>query len=117
MRVAPHYIAERSSPEDRYYFFAYTVHLSNESQRTLQLLSRFWRITDGDGEEQEVSGPGVVGKQPVLTPGAHFEYTSFCPLRTEVGSMAGHYTMRRDDETLLEVQIPSFTLALPHALN
>ena len=40
---------------------------------------------------------GVVGQQPVLRPGARFEYTSGCPLTTPSGLMQGAY--RFEDET------------------
>lgn len=118
VRVEPRYVEERSSPAEGYFFFSYTVSLHNHSTRPVQLLARYWRITDAEGQLEEVSGPGVVGQQPRLAPGAGFKYTSFCPLRTEVGTMGGHYTLRRlDDEQLFDVQIPTFTLALPHAVN
>ena len=47
----------------------------------MQLLTRHWIITDGTGHVEEVNGPGVVGKQPMLAPGESFTYTSGCPLR------------------------------------
>ena len=45
------------------------------------------------GRRQEVRGPGVVGKQPVLKPGESFEYTSGVPLPTPSGFMTGSYGM------------------------
>src|SRR4051812_34569237 len=82
---------ERSSPQENYYFFAYHVRVSNEGRETVQLMSREWIITDGNGDTQRVQGPGVVGEQPVLAPGETFEYTSFCPLTAPVGAMQGSY--------------------------
>ena len=93
MQVESLYDEERSSPEESYFFFAYQVRISNEGEETAQLLSREWIITDAQGREQRVQGPGVVGEQPVLRPGEMFEYTSFCPLPTPVGTMHGSYQM------------------------
>ena len=93
VRVKSAYVPERSSPPQGHYFFAYHVRIANEGDETVQLVSRHWIITDGDGHQEHVQGPGVVGEQPVLAPGESFEYTSFCPLATPIGSMHGSYQM------------------------
>jgi ApaG protein len=111
------YDEERSSPAESYYFFAYKVTISNEGGETAQLVSREWVITDGNGETQRVQGPGVVGEQPVLAPGEAFEYTSFCPLPTPVGSMHGSYLMVLGNGDRFEAEIAPFSLAVPHAVN
>jgi ApaG protein len=112
------YDAERSSPQESYYFFAYQVRISNVGGETAQLLSREWIITDGNGDSQRVQGPGVVGEQPVLAPGEEFEYTSFCPLPTPVGAMYGSYLMvLLPDGEKFEAEIAPFSLAMPHAVN
>lgn len=117
VEVQSEYVAERSSPENEYFFFAYTIRISNEGQVTAQLLSRAWVITDADGNEEHVEGPGVVGEQPVLAPGDGFEYTSFCPLRTSMGTMHGTYTMRTQFGEQFDAVIAPFTLAVPHVVN
>jgi ApaG protein len=117
VRVKSLYVAERSDPAKKRYFFSYRIAISNEGSAPAQLLSRHWIITDGEGEEHHVRGPGVVGEQPRLKRGETFEYTSFCPLRTPVGSMRGSYRMIRDDGTPFEAEIAPFTLAMPFALN
>lgn len=117
VQVRSFYDEERSSPQESYYFFAYQVRISNESERTAQLISREWIITDGNGETQRVQGPGVVGEQPVLAPGDEFEYTSFCPLPTPVGSMHGSYRMVLEDGESFDADISPFSLAVPHAVN
>ncbi|MFP5285738.1 MAG: Co2+/Mg2+ efflux protein ApaG, partial [Thermoanaerobaculia bacterium] len=89
VQVQSFYDEERSSPQESYYFFVYHVRISNHGTATAQLVSREWFITDANGETQRVQGPGVVGERPVLAPGDSFEYTSFCPLTTPVGSMCG----------------------------
>ena len=116
VQVQSIYVPNRSDPDQSYYFFAYRVQISNVSDRDVQLVSRHWIITDGDGEEEEVQGPGVVGEQPVLSPGQSFEYTSACPLNTLVGTMHGTYQMVTKDEGFDAVIAP-FTLAVPTALN
>ena len=117
VQVRSFYDEERSSPQESYYFFAYQVRISNESERTAQLISREWIITDGNGETQRVQGPGVVGEQPVLAPGDEFEYTSFCPLPTPVGSMHGSYRMVLENGESFDAEISPFSLAVPHAVN
>jgi ApaG protein len=117
VQVQSFYDEERSSPEDNYYFFAYQVTISNQGAETVQLLSREWFITDGNGDVQRVQGPGVVGEQPVLSPGDDFEYTSFCPLSTPVGAMHGSYRMVLESGEQFEAEIAPFSLAVPHAVN
>jgi ApaG protein len=117
VQVTSSYLPERSSPRDCQYLFAYHIRISNVGSETAQLVSREWIITSADGEVERVKGPGVVGEQPVLTPGSSFEYTSYCPLKTSVGSMQGSYQMMTADGEKFEAQIAPFTLAAPHALH
>jgi ApaG protein len=84
---------------------------------TAQLVSRHWVITNADGEEEEVRGEGVVGEQPVLEPGAVYNYNSFCHLKTSVGTMHGEYTLVKPGGDSFEARINPFTLAIPNALN
>ncbi len=111
--VLPVYIDERSKPEDSRYFWAYRVVIENKSGEPVQLVSRYWHITDGNGQVEEVSGRGVVGEQPVIKPGSSFEYTSGCPLETPSGIMVGHYVMKRPEGAIFKVAIPAFSLDLP----
>jgi len=112
--VKPQYLADRSSAEDGRFFWAYTIEIANLGTVTVQLRSRHWKITDGQGNLQEVKGPGVVGEQPVLKPGERFEYTSGVPLTTPTGMMAGTYQMAADDGDKFDVEIPAFSLDSPH---
>lgn len=115
--VTPRYVPERSEPQAHQYFFAYHVRIENLGRETVQLLSRHWIITDGLGATEQVRGPGVVGQQPRLAPGAAFEYTSFCPLRTPVGSMHGTYRMVTSEGESFDAEIPLFHLAGPVPVN
>ena len=111
--VRPEYVDEQSDPAQRYFVWAYHVRIANESGRTVQLRTRYWRITDARGRVQEVRGAGVVGEQPVLRPGESFEYTSGTPLQTPGGFMSGAYQMEAEDGSLFEVEIPAFSLDVP----
>ena len=117
VQVESFYDEERSAPDESYYFFAYQVRISNVGEETAQLVSREWIITDAHGQEQRVQGPGVVGEQPVLAPGQEFEYTSFCPLPTPVGTMHGSYQMVTRSGERFDAEIAPFSLAAPHAVN
>jgi ApaG protein len=115
--VKSEYIPERSSLSSRQYAFSYTVRIENQGDETAQLRSRHWIITDGNGKVEEVRGPGVVGQQPLLRPGEHFEYTSGCVLQTPRGEMRGTYQMFRPDGTQFDAAIAPFALALPYSIN
>jgi ApaG protein len=115
--VKSEYVPEQSSPKSHRYVFAYTVRIANEGQGPAQLRSRHWIITDGAGKIEEVRGPGVVGQQPLLRPGEHFEYTSGCVLGTPRGEMRGTYQMHRPDGTTFDATIAPFSLGLPYSLN
>ncbi len=115
--VESFYVPERSEPTERYFFFAYRVRIANEGEETAKLMSREWIITDGDGNQQVVRGEGVVGEQPLLQPGEAYEYTSFCPLPTEVGAMEGTYFMKSAAGEIFRAEIAAFTLAVPGVLN
>jgi ApaG protein len=117
VQVTTKYLPERSSPREREYWFAYFIRISNVGGATAQLISRHWVITNADGEEEEVRGDGVVGEQPVLEPGAVYNYNSFCHLKTSVGTMHGEYTMVTRSGETFEARIAPFTLAVPNALN
>ena len=108
--VTPRFIADRSSPENNYFFWAYTIAITNHGAETVQLKTRHWRITDAHGRLQEVRGAGVVGETPVLEPGKSFEYTSGVPLPTPSGFMVGTYGMVTATGERFEIEIPAFSL-------
>jgi len=112
--VEPQFLAEQSSPDEGVFFWAYTIDIRNHGAETVRLRSRYWKITDADGRVQEVHGRGVVGEQPVLGSGGHFQYTSGCPLSTPSGIMVGAYTMEGSDGETFDVDIPAFSLDSPH---
>ena len=112
--VEPYYLDEQSEPAEGHFVWAYHVRIENNGGKTVKLMTRHWRITDSLGNVQEVRGDGVIGEQPVLTPGESFEYTSGTPLGTPSGIMAGSYRMETDDGKSFDVVIPAFSLDSPH---
>jgi ApaG protein len=109
--VAPEYLPEQSSPELGQFVFGYRVRITNESARSVRLISRRWLIVDADGDRKEVEGEGVVGEQPELAPGESYMYSSFCPLETSWGTMEGQYIMRDGEGAEFAVRIGRFYLA------
>jgi ApaG protein len=112
--VEPFYLEDQSSPVENHYVWAYHVRIENGGRETVQLRSRYWKITDNRGHVQEVRGPGVVGEQPVLRPGESFEYTSGTPLPTPSGIMVGSYRMETNGGESFAVHVPAFSLDSPH---
>ncbi len=111
--VRPQFSQEQSQPEKNKYFWTYNVEITNNSAETVQLRTRHWEITDGNGQRQDVRGPGVVGEQPVLKPGDTFRYASGCPLTTPQGIMVGQYEMVTEEGARFSVAIPAFSLDSP----
>lgn len=110
--------AEHSVAEHRHFLFSYRITIENNSEYTVQLISRHWDIYDSSSEHSEVDGEGVVGEQPVLEPGELFEYESACSLTTDMGRMSGKYLMERKiDKARFYVTIPEFELIVPQRLN
>lgn len=117
VQVESRYDPERSDPSRNQWFFLYTITIANEGTETVQLMTRHWIITDGTGKVEEVRGPGVVGKQPILKPGESFEYTSGCPLTTAFGIMEGTYQMVTGEGELFDARIAPFTLSEPYTVH
>lgn len=113
VRVSVSYLPEQSEPTRGRWFWAYHIRLENDGDQAVQLLTRHWIITDGRGARHSVEGEGVVGEQPLIAPGASYDYVSGCPLATPSGSMQGSYRMIGEDGSLFDVAIPKFTLIAP----
>lgn len=114
VQVEPVYLDDQSEPDNAQYVWAYRVQIENEGTETVQLLTRYWHITDGMGRVQEVRGAGVVGEQPVLSPGESYEYTSGTPLPTPSGIMKGSYQMSTPSGDKFDIEVPAFSLDCPH---
>ncbi|MEN5275874.1 Co2+/Mg2+ efflux protein ApaG [Brucella sp. TWI432] len=109
----PFYLEDQSEPDENRYVWGYRITIANNSSQTVQLRSRYWQITDGNGRIEEVKGAGVIGEQPTLNPGDSYQYSSGCPLSTTSGVMVGRYQMQLPDGSAFEVDIPAFSLDIP----
>ena len=116
--VYPKYLQEESNPAAGAYFHAYKITIENKSNHQIQLLKRHWNIMDSLIGHRTVKGDGVVGEQPVLAHAEIFTYTSFCPLKSTIGSMDGYFQFKNlDTDTLFTVKIPEFDLLMPGIFN
>lgn len=113
VRVSVSFLPEQSEPAKARWFWAYHVRIENGSDMAVQLMSRSWTIADGRGTRHRVEGDGVVGEQPVIAPGASYDYVSGCPLTTPTGWMQGHYNMVGEDGSSFPVAVPKFALTAP----
>jgi len=113
VRVSVSYLPEQSEPARGRWFWAYHIRIENDGTSAVQLLTRHWVITDGRGARHSVEGEGVVGEQPMIEPGASYDYVSGCPLATPTGAMQGTYRMVGEDGASFDVAIPRFTLLAP----
>lgn len=115
--VTPVYLEEQSDPDEQHFVWAYTIHLENTGEEKVQLLNRYWHITDALGRVQEVRGAGVVGEQPTLEAGDSYQYTSGAALRTSSGIMTGTYEMTTEHGELFIIDIPTFSLDSPEQFS
>ena len=106
IQVQSVYIEAQSSPDNERYVFA-----------PVQLLGRYWLITNGNGRETEVQGEGVVGVQPLIAPGEEYQYTSGAIIETPLGTMQGHYEMIDENGVPFSIDIPVFRLAVPTLIH
>jgi ApaG protein len=117
VEVEPEYLPKESTPEASQFIFSYKITITNRGDTEVQLISRHWIITDGEGVVHEVKGPGVVGAQPKLKPGDKHQYSSFCPLSTPSGNMRGSFQMVNTLGASFEAKIPLFFLRDLRALH
>ena len=117
VKVKTRHIPEQSDANEARYVFAYTITITNTGDIASQVISRHWVITDAEAHVEEVKGLGVVGHQPLLSPGETFEYTSGTALATPNGSMRGTYFVVAEDGTRFEAPVPEFSLAVPRSLH
>jgi len=100
------------------YAFSYQITIENLSSDVVQLQARHWDIFDTLNNVETVEGEGVVGQTPILAPGKKYVYSSGCMLKGTLGAMNGFYTMVNfSNNTYFKVQIPTFKLVVPFAIN
>lgn len=110
--VHPEFVPSEEAAEGEKFLFLYRIEIQNLGTQTIQLLSRYWLIINGEGTQDEVAGAGVVGYTPILKPGDSFIYTSYCPLDTNWGTMEGHFTFINEDKIIFDAKIDRFYLAV-----
>ena len=115
--VQTQFIPEQSSSSDSQFVFSYTITITNNTDKAFQVMSRYWLITDADGETTIVEGSGIVGEQPHIIPGTSYTYTSGCLLKTPLGTMQGYYQVIDDNQETSIIDIPVFQLALPNIIH
>jgi ApaG protein len=98
--------------EDKF-AFAYTIYITNHSDRVITLRNRHWIITHANGTVEEIMGEGVIGETPELAPGDSYHYTSGALIPTPIGSMKGSYGFVTSDGHSFRAEIPEFTLQDP----
>ena len=112
IEAAAQYLPSESDPERGRFIFIYRIRMTNDSDRSMQLKTRSWLIIDADSKREVVQGEGVVGKQPSLAPGETFEYTSYCPLRTDWGTMEGHFNFETEDGLEFNADVGRFYMVI-----
>ncbi|AKA39214.1 Co2+/Mg2+ efflux protein ApaG [Yersinia ruckeri] len=117
VQVQSIYVETQSIPDEERFVFAYTVTIRNLGRSNVQLLGRYWLITNSNGRRTEVQGEGVVGEQPLILPGNEFQYTSGAVLETPLGTMEGHYHMVDHLGQAFRTVIPVFRLAIPTLIH
>lgn len=117
VEVLSRHSSENSRPAQGEWVFEYTVRITNQGSEPVQLIGRHWIITDGLDHTEEVKGPGVVGKQPVLAPGESFKYSSWCPLKTPTGMMHGAYQMISAGGEQFDIEIAPFALKARYTVH
>ena len=118
IRIASKYEESSSRPLNQYFAFSYMVEIENNSAFDVQLLKRYWIIKDANSDVKEVRGEGVIGQTPVIKPGESHKYSSWSPIATPIGKMAGYYTMKRLlDGSHFKAYIPEFQLVASYINN
>lgn len=117
IEAAVKYLPQHPAAKKEQYAFAYEITIKNNSDQPVQLINRYWLITNADGKKMEVRGAGVLGEQPLIASGDSYQYTSGAVLDTPVGAMEGYYEMRLDNGEMMKVPITPFSLAMPNAIN
>ncbi|QJC35238.1 Co2+/Mg2+ efflux protein ApaG [Enterobacteriaceae endosymbiont of Donacia proxima] len=112
IKVHSMYVKSQSIPTINRYVFAYTITIYNLGKKILQLISRYWTITNGNGKKTQMYCEGVISKKTYIKPGNNFYYTSGAILETPIGIMQGHYIMIDENNHVYHVDIPIFRLAI-----
>ncbi|KAL3884114.1 hypothetical protein ACJMK2_030336 [Sinanodonta woodiana] len=120
VKAATCFMPELSTVNPPHFFFAYRITMSMDKNadpyHSCQLMTRHWIVTDENGKEEVVHGPGVVGEFPVMRPGAEYTWISCTTFSTKYGNMKGYYTMKNlKTGSAFEIQCPVYHMkCLPY---
>ena len=117
IEIESKFLSELSNNDEALFYFLYNVKIYNHGKNKVKLISRHWNIQDALGRKKNIDGEGVIGVKPTIEPGNCFEYSSYCPLKTDSGIMDGFYTMRDEKGQLFKALIPLFGLIAPNTIN
>ena len=115
--VKSKYLPERSNQNKSVFLFSYNVKITNKTRSRVQLLSRYWNITDGNKGIEDVHGPGVIGQKPTINAGESHSYISFCRMSTPIGFMKGSFRFIKKEASEFDVPIKTFKLIAKQELN
>ena len=114
MTVETAYLQDQSDPDQGQYSWAYFILIENIGKDKVQLVNRYWRITDAKGRYQEVFGAGLIGVRPSLAPGENFSYSSGTSLATSSGFMSGSLELvEAESGERVRAETPPFSLDIP----
>ena len=111
--VKTNFLSDQSDTENNLWVWSYHILIENNGNDKVQLIDRYWKITDATGIIKEVKGSGVIGEQPTIKPGEFFEYTSGTPLNKSSGFMYGNYRMINENNESFFIGVPVFSLDIP----
>ena len=111
--VKTNFLSDQSDTENSLWVWSYHILIENNGNNKVQLIDRYWKITDATGIIKEVKGSGVIGEQPTIKPGEFFEYTSGTPLNKSSGFMSGNYRMVNENNESFFIDVPVFSLDIP----
>ena len=111
--VKTNFLSDQSDIENSLWVWSYQILIENNGNDKVQLIDRYWKITDATGIIKEVKGSGVIGEQPTIKPGEFFEYTSGTPLNKSSGFMSGNYRMINENNESFFIDVPIFSLDIP----
>lgn len=111
--VKTDFLSDQSDVENKLWVWSYHILIENNGNNTVQLIDRYWKITDETGHVKEVNGSGVIGRQPSIKPGESFEYSSGTPLNKPSGFMFGNFRMINEKNEPFFIDVPIFSLDIP----
>jgi ApaG protein len=109
-KVTVKYLHDRSSPERSVFAYVYFVEIINNSDKTIQLINRHWKVFSAGKQIADVKGEGVVGEQPIIPPNKYFSYNSWTVISDTSGYMQGTFTFKDQANQFFDIEVPRFEL-------